>query len=120
MLPADCFGGRGSTIGPKAFMTDDGKSERQAPNKVSLQSVLLLCIFHILQVTWCWLWNANHKVPLKETPNYLHHLKRMVFASSEEVKKLYEASMANNALVNCLTRNGRLEIKHQKPYYQDM
>ena len=98
-------------------MTDDSRWECQALNKVfQCYCCCCCCFFYVLQATWRSLWNANQKVPLKERPNYLHHLKRMVFVSSaEDVKKLYEASMADNTLVNCLTRNWRLEIKTPNP-----
>tara|TARA_B110000881_G_scaffold93064_1_gene81633 strand:+ start:432 stop:1049 length:618 start_codon:yes stop_codon:yes gene_type:complete len=98
ILPSDCFGGRG-LIGPGVFMTDDSITERRALNEVFPQSVLLLCVFHILQATWRWLWNASHKVPLQDRPHHLTHMKRMIYAESEEeVSSYYEASMNESTL----------------------
>lgn len=98
ILPSGCFGGRGLS-GPQVFMTDDCMAERRALNEVFPASVLLLCVFHILQATWRWLWNASHKIALKERPTLLGHMKRMIYASSDaEVTSLYEASMADSTL----------------------
>lgn len=98
ILPPGCFGGRG-VAGPRVFMTDDSVAERKALNAVYPQSVLLLCVFHILQATWRWLWNAAHKVQLQDRPHHLGHMKRLIYASSgDEVNSLYEASMADSTL----------------------
>lgn len=55
--------GRG-TKGPKIFMSDDSAAERSALHSVFPESILLLCIFHVLQATWRYLWDSNHGVPL--------------------------------------------------------
>ena len=48
ILPDNCFYGRG-TQGPYVFLTDDCCPLRQAIHSSFPESVLLLCIFHILQ-----------------------------------------------------------------------
>ncbi|XP_072050227.1 uncharacterized protein [Amphiura filiformis] len=98
ILPPGCFGGRG-TIGPQVFITDDCLAERRALNDAFPQATLLLCVFHVLQATWRWLWNASHKVQLNDRPNHLAHMKRLVFAqSSEEVESLYDSTMSDSSL----------------------
>jgi hypothetical protein len=54
------FGGRSS--GPKIFMTDDSDAERGALGFVWHEAILLLCIFHVAQCIWRWLWDAKHSI----------------------------------------------------------
>lgn len=63
LIPKDALSKRGEK-GPKIFMSDDSAAERHALNNVFPQSTLLLCIFHILQATWRYLWKSSHGVPL--------------------------------------------------------
>lgn len=91
ILPAGCFGGR-DAIGPQLFITDDCLAERQALKEGFPQSTLLLCPSHLLQAAWRWLWKAGNKIPLAERPGHLPHVRRMIFASSEEEADSYFAS----------------------------
>ena len=98
MLPGDCFGGRGLE-GPQLFLTDDCKAEHKAINAAFPQSVLLLCVFHVLQATWRWLWNAANKVPKERRPEHLQQMKRLIYASSrDEMERLFEESIENPTL----------------------
>lgn len=67
-------------------------------------STLLLCIFHILQAVWRWLWDNHHKVDKKFWQNYFFHfhlhVKCMLYASSEAelavlMDRLAEACLAH-------------------------
>jgi hypothetical protein len=60
VLPAGAFYGRGTDTGPQLFMTDDSDSLRKALAGTWESSELLLCIFHIFQAQWNWLWDAKH------------------------------------------------------------
>lgn len=98
LLPADCFGGKG-THGPRVFMTDDCLAERRAIRKAFSATTPVLCVFHVLQATWRWLWNTTHKVPKEQRAHHLHHMKQMVYAESkEEVQSCYDSSMADPTL----------------------
>jgi len=57
-------GGR-SKRGSKVFMSDDSKSERNALNENFPEATLLLCIFHVLQATWRYLWDSNPGIILQ-------------------------------------------------------
>ena len=48
---------------PSIFMTDDSESERQAIADVWPNSERLLCLFHVAQAVWRWLWEAKHGIP---------------------------------------------------------
>ena len=66
VLPEKAFYGRGVHLGPQIFMTDDCDAERVALAESWPSSVLLLCIFHVLQAMWTWLWDAKHKIENKD------------------------------------------------------
>ncbi|XP_071484474.1 uncharacterized protein [Diadema antillarum] len=98
ILPSGSFSGRG-VVGPQLFITDDCMAERRALQDVFPQSTLLLCSFHLLQATWRWLWSAAHNIPLKDRPEHLRHMRRMIFAtSSQEADELFASSMADPEL----------------------
>lgn len=59
ILPEDAFHGRGQ-LGPKVVMTDDCKALRQALQDVYPHITGLLCVFHVLQAMWRWLWSTHH------------------------------------------------------------
>ena len=62
----DAFGGRGSA-GPQILMTDDSASERNALHSVWPDATRLLCVFHVLQATWRWLF--SHKNGIRQQVN---------------------------------------------------
>ena len=49
---------------PSAFMTDDSEAKRGTLASIWPASKEFLCIFHILQAMWRWLWNAKNEVKL--------------------------------------------------------
>ena len=55
------FGGRGAA-GPRVIMTDDSTSERNALGAVWPEARLLLCIFHVLQAAWRWLFSQKNGI----------------------------------------------------------
>ena len=99
MLPANCFGGRG-VIGPQLFVTEDCQSVRKALGNVFPQASLVLCVNHVLQVTWRWLWDPENDIPKDSKPGHLSHMERMVYASSEsELQWFYVDSMSDQNLM---------------------
>ena len=98
ILPQSCFGGRGIQ-GPVLFMTDDSAAEQNAIRHVFPASQCLLCVFHVLQATWRWLWNGKNQIPKEQRPNHLQHLKRLVYAGTvEELEQLYQQSLEDPTL----------------------
>ena len=71
VLPSHAFFNRGIHIGPQIFMTDDCNSEKIALTKVWTNAVLLLCVFHVLQAMWSWLWDSKHKILHEDRPKLL-------------------------------------------------
>ena len=84
VLPDRAFYGRGRTLGPQVFMTDDSDAERNALSAVWPNSVLLLCIFHVLQAQWTWLWDAKHGIAQTDKPALLLMFRRVLYAETEE------------------------------------
>ncbi|PIK60343.1 hypothetical protein BSL78_02712 [Apostichopus japonicus] len=74
----------GNLGGPNIFMTDDCTSLRMALSTVYPRSVLLLCVFHLLQALWRWLWDSKKKVEKKDRPHLLNMFRDIVYALSEE------------------------------------
>lgn len=85
LLSDDTYFGRGQ---PEIFMTDDSLSERQALESVYPESTLLLCIFHVLQAFWRYLWDSKNGVRKEHRPALLSLLKDMVY--SETIDNLEE------------------------------
>jgi len=86
--------------GPKVFMTDDSAAERGALCNVFPESTLLLCIFHILQATWRYLWDSHHGVPLCHRQILYSIIKKMVYSkSSDELENTFENAFKNEFVV---------------------
>ena len=84
VLPTGAFYGRGKSAGPQLFMTDDSDSLRNALRKTWPSAELLLCIFHILQAQWNWLWEAKHGVEKHDRPILLNLFRNVLYAESED------------------------------------
>ena len=70
ILPANAFYGGGADAGLRIFMTDDCDGERKSLASVWAASILLLCVFHILQAMWSWLWEEIIKLSIYIDTNY--------------------------------------------------
>ena len=96
VLPPDAFYGRGRDLGPHVFMTDDSDSERNALAAVWPQSVLLLCVFHVLQALWSWLWDGKHGIEHSDRPILLIAFRKVLYAETEsELSEKLEELYAN-------------------------
>ena len=98
ILPAKSFGGRGLQ-GPRVFMTDDCQAEQNALHQVFPSSTLLLCVFHVLQATWRWLWDGKNQVPKPDRPHHLDQMKRLVYADTREMlEELYHITLQDTSI----------------------
>jgi len=96
LLSPSALGGRNKR-GPKVFMTDDSKAERNALNEIFPEAILLLCIFHVLQATWRYLWVSNHGIILQHRQILYNEIKNMMYSkSNEELESLYIKAIQNN------------------------
>ncbi|CAB4431809.1 unnamed protein product [Rhizophagus irregularis] len=85
ILPSNAFFGRGVDLGPSMFMTDDSAAERNAIELCWPNSKRFLCIFHVLQALWRWLWNANNQIKKDDRSTVISDFKRILYANSENI-----------------------------------
>eukprot|EP00057_Strongylocentrotus_purpuratus_P017444 XP_011671918.1 PREDICTED: uncharacterized protein LOC105441952 [Strongylocentrotus purpuratus] len=111
MLPSDAFYGRGQR-GPAVFMTDDCEAEQQSLKATFPEATCLLCIFHVLQAMWRYLWDAKHTIKREDRPHLLGIVKDVMYTSSEgELEESYAALCGDKVASrynNFLTHVGRL------------
>ena len=70
-LPDFAFHGRGPQLGPQVIITDNCKEERNTLKSVWPSTILLLCIFHVLQQLWRWLHENSHNINQADRPHIL-------------------------------------------------
>ncbi|KAK3910094.1 putative transposase for insertion sequence element [Frankliniella fusca] len=95
VIPDKAFYGRG-VKGPKIVMTDDSKAERNSLQVCFPDAVLLLCIFHVLQAMWRYIWDSKHEVPFQEKSELYLIFHRILYAPNTEVfEELYSEAEKN-------------------------
>ena len=65
-----------------SIMTDDAAAMKIALASVWPGTPQLLCLFHVLQALWRWLWDPNHRVPKEERKSLMNDLKRVMYSTS--------------------------------------
>lgn len=96
IIPTKAFFGRGS---PKLIMTDDSPAERNSLRANFPEAILLLCIFHVLQAMWRYIWDSTHKVPFEDKPYIYFLFRQLLYAPSvEEFHKLHKETMEDEKL----------------------
>ncbi|XP_063965028.1 uncharacterized protein LOC135156449 [Lytechinus pictus] len=81
ILPERAFFGRGA-MGPQVIMTDDCKALRQGLHAVYPQSSLILCVFHLLQALWRWLWDTHNHISKQDRTYLLNTFKELIGADN--------------------------------------
>uniref|UniRef100_A0A7M5V8P8 MULE transposase domain-containing protein n=1 Tax=Clytia hemisphaerica TaxID=252671 RepID=A0A7M5V8P8_9CNID len=79
LLPDLAFYKRGKRRGPSVFMTDNCSELRDALKNTWPESTLLLCIFHILQQVWRWLFDKNNGIAAGDRPGIMTQFKRVLY-----------------------------------------
>jgi hypothetical protein len=85
ILPQNAFFGRGADLGPSAFITDDSAAERNAIELCWPRSKRFLCVFHVLQALWRWLWNTSHQIKKDDRSAIILDFKSILYANSETI-----------------------------------
>jgi len=83
LLNERSFYGRGA-VGPKIALTDDSDSERNSLQYTWPSMLLLLCLFHVLQAVWGWLWKGDHQVIKHDRPTLYNLFRSLVYSRTEE------------------------------------
>lgn len=84
LLPENAFYGRGRVEGPLVIMTDNCSELRDALGNIWPNSKLLLCIFHILQQVWRWLFDSKHHIPASSRPEIMSKFKTALYQKDEQ------------------------------------
>ena len=66
----------GGNKGP--VMTDDADAEINA-----LRAKLLLCVWHVRNAVWRWLWEGIHQIKKEDRPHLLKKFRSILDAKSE-------------------------------------
>ena len=83
VLSDKAFYKRGKDKGPVIFMTDDADAEINALKTVWPESKLLLCVWHVLNAVWRWLWQGNHQIGKDDRPHLLKKFRSILYAKTE-------------------------------------
>lgn len=83
-LLRDCgrslFGGAGY---PQVFLTDDSSAEQNALKTTWMDSTLRLCLFHVAQANWRWLWESKNGITKEDRPHMMEEFRKVMQASTE-------------------------------------
>ena len=64
-------------------MTDNADAEINALKTVWPESKLLLCVWHVLNAVWRWLWQGNHQIGKDDRPYLLKKFRSILYAKTE-------------------------------------
>ena len=120
LSPSNSFFGKGR---PDVIMTDNCSELREALYEVFPESTLLLCIFHILQQVWCWLFDKTHGGSANDSLEIMRSFRALVHAKEvdyfEELLQQFfviPSLVKYLAAVLCFTELGTLIYKSLKAY----
>ena len=100
-------------IGPVVFLTDDSAAERSALEAVFPDSIRLLCVFHVLQAYWRFLWDSKNTIPKEDRPHLFALMKDMVYAETvEELEDRWEACTRDATLRKHSSRSAQLHVSN--------
>ena len=79
-LGSSAFGGQGF---PSYLMTDDSKAEKNALKSVWPHSGQFLCIFHVNQAVWRWLWDNKNGILGYDRRHLMCLFRKIMYAASK-------------------------------------
>ena len=79
------FGHR--SLGSMVIMTDNCSELRDALKIVWPVSQLLLCIFHLMQQVWRWLYEKKNSIHADHRPEILSLMKSIIYAEMEDISE---------------------------------
>lgn len=85
--------------GPKVVITDNCAAEKNALELCFPKIRLLLCIFHVLQAIWRYLWKSEHGVEKNHRNTIFQAFKRALYAEKETDFNLYFTQMMENEIL---------------------
>jgi transposase-like protein len=73
---------------PKVFITDDSLAEQNTTKSTFPESRSKLCLFHVAQAVWRWLWNSVNKVAVGDSKTLMQDFQSIMRCSSVEQAEL--------------------------------
>lgn len=76
---------------PAIYMTDDSEAEINALRNVWPKSRNLLCIFHVAQAVWRWLWDSKHHIPKEHRGLLMKMFQNILYAHTvQDAEEAYQ------------------------------
>ena len=108
ILPDQSFGCRGH---PAIFLTDDCDAERTALQTCWPDADQKLCLFHVPQAVWRWLWSEQHRIAKDDRRILMSEFCRIVYCVNEDDATVaYEEAL--NSETACEYENYQLYLQH--------
>jgi hypothetical protein len=73
---------------PKVFITDNSLAEQNATKSTFPENGSKLCLFHVAQAVWPWLWNSVNKVAVGDRKTFMQDFQSIMRFSSVEQAEL--------------------------------
>lgn len=80
IIPAQSFSG---PTYPSVFLTDDSDAERTALQSCWPNADLKLCLFHVPQAVWHWIWAEPHVISKDDRQVLMAEFRRVVYSSTK-------------------------------------
>lgn len=85
-------------LDPKIIITDNSAAETAAIREVWPNAIHLLCVFHILQAIWRWLWDSKNAIAANDRPVLMNGFKAILY--NEDLLRIEES------FIKCVEENG--------------
>ena len=85
LLPIDAFFGKGPCSGSEVIMTDNSDELRNSLRETWPKAKLLLCLFHVIQQVWRWLYEKSHGITPTDRVKIMTSFRFIVYAASIEL-----------------------------------
>ena len=79
-------------------MTDDADAEINALKATWPEAKLLLCVWHVLNAVWRWLWDGNHKIEKNDRPQLLKKFRSILYANSGDEYIVQKAELLSDII----------------------
>lgn len=100
ILPEASFYGRGVDVGPSVIMTDNCGELRAVLHERWPSAVLLLCVFHVLQQVWRWIYDKTHGIAADHRVEIMKLFRLLMYAESEvDLDAAIEQVIGNQTVV---------------------
>lgn len=96
---------------PQIIMTDDDSAERNALKVVFPKSRLLLCIFHVTQALWRWLWDLNNKIQKDDRKTIMTLFRHVLYAKTTSDAENFMFQLLNDQTLNKYN-NAKAYLEH--------